>query len=187
MKAIAAMTENRAIGKGNKLPWPSIKEDFKWFKGFTLNKILVVGKTTYWGLPDLPKRKLLVLTRGLGLSYKTGENFWDPLRDLAIYYADFETILELDVAHKGELIVAGGAKTYELFMPYITEFYVTYVRGEYEADVFMPPFEHLFTKKEIVKAFNDKGTVIYPAPYYTEINPESLKDFDGHHVTKYSK
>lgn len=187
MKAIAAMAENRAIGKNNKLPWASVKEDFKWFKEFTLNKIIVVGKTTYWGLPSLPKRKILVLTRGIGLSQKTGENFWDPLRDLAVYYADFETILELDESHKGELIVAGGLRTYELFMPYITEFYVTHVKGEYEADTFMSPFEHLFDKKEIIRAFNDKGTVLYPGIFATEIDSESLKDFDGHHVIKYSR
>lgn len=160
MKAIVAMSENRAIGKNNKLPWPSIKEDFQWFKEFTLNKILVAGKNTYWGLPDLPKRKILVLTRTM--DKKVGDNFWNPLIDLAVCHADFETILEIDVTSKGELIVAGGAKTYELFLPYITEFYVTHIKGEYEADTFMPPFEHLFTKQEVVK------------------------EFDGHRVIKYS-
>jgi dihydrofolate reductase len=51
------------------------------------------------------------------------------------------------------LVVIGGAKTYELFLPYITEFYVTHVKGEYDGDTFMPPFEHLFDKQEVIREF----------------------------------
>jgi hypothetical protein len=64
---------------------------------------------------------------------------------------------------KGYLIVAGGAKTYVKLLPYITEFYVTHVNGNYDGDTFMPPFEDLFTQQEVVK------------------------EFDGHKVVKYSK
>jgi dihydrofolate reductase len=48
-------------------------------------------------------------------------------------------------------------------LPYITEFYVTHVNGNYDGDTFMPPFEDLFTHQEVVK------------------------EFDGHKVVKYSK
>ncbi len=46
MKAIIAMAENRVIGKNGGLPWPSIKEDFRWFREFTTGKKLIVGKNT---------------------------------------------------------------------------------------------------------------------------------------------
>ena len=61
MKAIIAMAKNRVIGKNNGLPWPSIKEDFKWFKEFTMGKTLIVGKTTFDTLPLLKNRECLVL------------------------------------------------------------------------------------------------------------------------------
>jgi hypothetical protein len=54
-------------------------------------------------------------------------------------------------------------KTYELFLPYITEFYVTHVKGVYDADTYMIPFEHLYNKQEVIK------------------------EFDGHRVVKYTK
>ena len=63
MKAIIAMAQNRVIGKNNGLPWPSIKEDFKWFKEFTMGKTLIVGKTTFDTLPLLKNRECLVLTK----------------------------------------------------------------------------------------------------------------------------
>jgi len=56
MKAIIAMAQNRVIGKNNGLPWPSIKEDFKWFKEFTMGKTLIVGKNTFDTLPLLKNR-----------------------------------------------------------------------------------------------------------------------------------
>ncbi len=58
MKAILAMAENRVIGKNGGLPWPSIKEDFKWFREFTMGKKLIVGKNTFDTLPLLKKETL---------------------------------------------------------------------------------------------------------------------------------
>ena len=53
MKAILAMAKNRVIGKNGKLPWPSIKNDFKWFQEFTTGKKIIVGKNTFDTLPLL--------------------------------------------------------------------------------------------------------------------------------------
>ena len=151
------MAENRAIGRNNKLPWLPIKEDLQFFREITLNGIVVVGSKTSIDLPPLPKRKLLVLTRS-----KINDSFWDPIKDQTICYTNFETILEVDKIQKGQVIVAGGAKTYELFLPYITEFYVTYINdnNEYDADVFMCNFEHLFPNRRLVRELSGGHTIV---------------------------
>jgi len=59
------------------------------------------------------------------------------------------------------LIVAGGAKTYINLLPYIDEFYVTHVTGSYDGDIFMPPFEHMFSKNEVVKEFDGHKVICY--------------------------
>lgn len=156
MKAIAAMAENRAIGKNNELPWPSIKEDFKFFKEFTMNKVLIVGANTFNKLPLLFGRRLLVIHKGA----RKGNNYWNPATNVAVYYTDYEVASTLDLLYKNELVVIGGAKTYQTFLPHITEFYVTHVKGTYDADTFMPLFEHLFTKQELVKEFEGGHKVI---------------------------
>ena len=154
------MDENRGIGKNGGLPWAPIKSDFKWFKEFTMGKILVVGSKTFDTLPSLCNRNAIVLSE----NFKSYEDGYRPMHNFAWCYKPKTAILEIDLHHKGELIVIGGAKTYTTFMPYITEFYVTHVKGVYkDADTFMPPFEELFTSKEAVK------------------------EFDGHWVIKYSK
>lgn len=157
MKAIVAMSENRGIGKDDKLPWKGIKQDFQFFKEFTTNKILVVGNNTFSTLPPLKNRNVIVLSN----NYMCYEDVYLPMYNYAVCYKPFEPILEYDIHHKGELIVIGGAKTYSLFFPHITEFYVTHVKGVYKADAFMPPFEHLFTKQEIIKEFDGHRVIKY--------------------------
>lgn len=161
MKAIIAMAKNRVIGKNGGLPWPPIKEDFKWFKEFTMGKRLIVGKNTFDTLPLLKNRECLVLVKG------------DPILDSYIenqYVMNNNTMSgrlftmeDLNIIRDSDTIVAGGAKTYTKLLPHITEFYVTHVNNEYDGDTYMPEFEHLFNKFELVK------------------------EFDGHRVIKYSK
>jgi len=156
MKAIAAMAVNRVIGKDYTLPWPNIKEDFKWFKEFTTGKILIVGHKTFTTLPTLKNRNLVVLT-----SYSDNyEDAYAPTVNMAYTYRDAQNIINLDAHHNGQMVVIGGAKTYELFLPHITEFYVTHVNGEFEGDTYMPPFEHLFDKQEVIRVFESGHKVL---------------------------
>jgi dihydrofolate reductase len=157
MKAILALAKNRVIGKNGGLPWPSIPNDFKWFKEFTMGKKLIVGKNTFDTLPMLKNREILVLTRRIEELSEIPNQYLINKNDLTGKIISDVSDLDSDI------IVAGGAKTYVRLLPYITEFYVTHVNGSYEGDTFMPPFEDLFTNKEVVK------------------------EFDGHKVIKYTK
>ena len=56
-KAIAAMSLNRVIGAGNKIPW-HLPEDFKWFKQATTGNITVMGRKTFESLPSLLPKEL---------------------------------------------------------------------------------------------------------------------------------
>ena len=162
MKAIIAMAENRVIGKNGGLPWPSIKEDFKWFKEFTMGKKLIIGKNTFDTLPVLKNRECFVLTRPVEQfdAYITNQY----LVNNNSMSGQMITMEDVELYSKGnteDLIVAGGAKTYVRLLPYITEFYVTHVNGSYDGDTFMPPFEDLFTNKEVVKEFDLHKVIKY--------------------------
>lgn len=163
MIAIAAMAENRAIGKQGKLPWAPIKEDFRFFKEFTMDKILLVGKNTFDTLPLLKGRECICIDQRSPFNPAIVEN----ASGMSAINVDMNYIIKLYERNKHfvmyKYVIAGGAKTYERFLPYITEFYITHVKGEYEADTFMPAFEHLYNKQEVVK------------------------EFDGHKVIKYSR
>jgi len=161
MKAILAMAQNRVIGKNGKLPW-HVPNDFKWFKEFTMGKKLIVGKNTFDTLPLLKNRECIVLTRPVaGIdAYITNQYLVNnnAMTGQMITMEDLESYSQF---RKDYLIVAGGAKTYVKLLPYIKEFYVTHIHGTYDGDVFMPPFEDLFTHQEVVKEFDRHKVVKY--------------------------
>jgi dihydrofolate reductase len=159
MKAIVAMCRNRVIGINDKLPWPPIKEDFKWFKEFTINKTIVIGKKTFDSLPKLKDRNCIVVIKPQPeLSHIKNQSFINN-NGMISKMMLFEEIINLP--NNSELIIAGGAKTYSKFLPYITEFYVTHVNGDYPGNIHMPHFEHLFTNKEVVKEFDLHKVIKY--------------------------
>lgn len=160
MKAIAAMAENRAIGRDNKLPWHPIKEDFKYFKEFTTNKILIVGRTTFNTLPFLRDRNVIILCRDKVFRNTSTYNAYYNMGACALYYDEIIKLYNETYSNKDKLIVAGGAKTYELFLQHITEFYVTHVKGEYDADVFMCNFEDFFPNRQLIRELDGGHKII---------------------------
>ena len=63
---IVAMSQNRAIGKDNQLPW-HISEDLKHFKKHTNGGIVIMGRKTFesMGAKPLPNRTNFVITTNL--------------------------------------------------------------------------------------------------------------------------
>ena len=61
------MDHARLIGSNNSLPW-HIPEDLRRFREFTTGYTVLMGKNTYFSLPEkvrpLPNRRTIVMTRG---------------------------------------------------------------------------------------------------------------------------
>ena len=152
MIGIAAMLKNRGIGYRGQIPWKK-PDDFKWFKEFTLGKTILVGSKTFLSLPALPNRKILVLSSQLNYTW------YHPQQDTAMSTVCLDEVYQISKTR--EIIVAGGAQVYKLFLPQITEFYVTHIEGSYEVDTFLPPFEHFFSKNEVIREFKGGKVVKY--------------------------
>ena len=84
--AIAAISENRAIGKDGKIPW-YIPEDWKHFKETTVGHTIVMWRKTYESVGrPLPGRENIILSRGWtnyeGTTSITDiEKLWEYLRN----------------------------------------------------------------------------------------------------------
>lgn len=144
MNAIAAMTKNRVIGKGLKLPWPKIPDDMEHFRLITEGGNLVFGANTFKGLSNasvlsmIKDRTIYVLTRDPSWLLKlTGAKF--EALDKKIF-----TIQDIDEIPDKNTWVCGGAKVYECLLPACEAFFLTLINKEYEGDVLFPPFEDDF-------------------------------------------
>ncbi len=133
-KAIAAMSLNRVIGAGNKIPW-HLPEDFKFFKQTTMGHVLVMGRKTFESIgKPLPGRETLVLSR----------SDWS--------HPGARTVASLDevasLAPGRTVFICGGAEIYRQALPLSAELYLTLVKCEVEGDAFFPPFEGQFELAE---------------------------------------
>jgi dihydrofolate reductase len=136
-KAIAAMSLNRVIGAGNKIPW-HLPEDFKWFKKMTTGQVIVMGRKTYESIGSpLPNRTTIVLSRS-------------PLEMAGVrVVADLNELGSLQGELAGrEIFICGGAQIYEQALPLCSDLYLTLVKRNVEGDTFFPPFEDKFVLKE---------------------------------------
>jgi dihydrofolate reductase len=135
-KAIAAMSLNRAIGRGNQIPW-HLPEDFKWFKRMTTGNVVVMGRKTFESIGrPLPNRETIVVSRS-GFSYP-------GVRTAA-------SLDEIDVANETrEIFICGGAQIYAQTLSKCSDLYLTIVQREVEGDAFFPLFENEFELRETV-------------------------------------
>ena len=70
---IAAMAQNRVIGRDNKMPW-HIPEELRLFKKTTMGYPMIMGRKTFESFPSpLPGRRHIVLSRNKDYTPKGGE------------------------------------------------------------------------------------------------------------------
>jgi dihydrofolate reductase len=138
-KAIAAMSLNRVIGAGNRIPW-HLPEDFKWFKKMTTGQVIVMGRKTFESIgKPLPNRTTIVLTRSQR-----------PIADVRTI-SDLSQLDPRDAALAGrEIFICGGAQLYQQALPLCSDLYLTLVQRVVEGETLFPPFEDQFELVEEV-------------------------------------
>lgn len=123
---IAAMTENRVIGKDNRLPW-RLPADMKHFREITLGRCVIMGRKTFESIGrPLSGRKNIVVTSKRG--YRAEGCFIVP--DLASAFSACEGA--------DEAFVLGGAKLFRDTIKLADRIYLTVVKSQIAGDAFFP-------------------------------------------------
>lgn len=139
---VAAMANNRVIGKDGDMPW-HLPGELQYFKEITMNKPIIMGRKTFESIGrPLPGRTNIVLTRnpqGLPESVKVADS---PDKALAI--------AEQSGHNTDEAMVIGGGQIYELFMPVASRMYLTHIDLDVEGDTWFPQWsESHWTRTEL--------------------------------------
>ena len=137
LSAIAAMAENRVIGKNNKMPW-HLPADLKHFKAVTTGHPVLMGRKTYESIgKPLPNRTNIILTRD---THYTAPD--------CVIVNNIETALsmanELDM---DEVFVIGGAEIYQILLPKIQRIYLTKIHFKVAGDAYFPELNMAEWKK----------------------------------------
>lgn len=124
---IAAVAENNALGKDNKLIW-HLPDDFKRFKQLTTGHYIIMGRKTYESLPgQLPNRPHVIITRQQGYT-----------ADNCIVVNSYEEALKVCPQNE-EVFVIGGGEIYKQAIDTADKIELTQIYGiAPEADTFFP-------------------------------------------------
>ena len=143
---IAAMANNRVIGKDNQMPW-HLPEDLRHFKAMTLSKPIVMGRKTFESIGrPLPGRHNIVISRNTDFCPE-GVTFVTNYEDAISAAGECE-----------ELVIIGGGQLYAQFLPKADVLYLTLIDLDVDGDTFFPDWDdgswHL---QNSVNATNDNG------------------------------
>lgn len=130
--SVAALAENRTIGKNGGIPWDDIPADRAQYRERIANDPVVLGRRTFESYDDLPGSAQVVLSR-------TEREFDAPT---AHYAAGVEEALDVLASLDADrAYVIGGAAIYELFQPHLDRMVLSRVPGTYEGDTFYPEWD----------------------------------------------
>lgn len=126
---IAAVSKNNVIGKkGSGLLW-HLPMDLKHFKEITLGHHMLMGRKTFETIGKaLPGRTNIVLSSDASIKAP----------DIYVFKTIDEAIEFAEKRNETELMIIGGGKIYEQFLPIADKLYITEVKKRFGGDVVFP-------------------------------------------------
>ena len=145
---IAALDEDRAIGKDNKLLW-HLPEDMKYFRETTSGATVLMGRKTFQSIgKPLPNRNNIVISR-----------IMKEREDVDVCKSIIEG-LEKAKSYKKDVYIIGGEEIYKQTMKYADLMMLSHVKGKHDGDAFFPAFGDEWREK-YKQEFNGFDLVVY--------------------------
>lgn len=133
VSVVAAMSENRVIGRDGEIPW-RLRDEQRSLRELTMGHCLIMGRRTWDAIARaLPGRTSIVMTRNPSFSLDLEHVFVANDFDAAIRIAREQGA--------AEAFVFGGEAIYALGLPNADRLYLTTVHVEVEGDAFFPTFD----------------------------------------------
>ncbi|RLM76445.1 dihydrofolate reductase [Halorubrum sp. Atlit-26R] len=135
--SVAALAENRVIGKDGEVPWPHIEADVRQYRRRVAGSPVILGRRTFDSMrDDLPGSRQIVVSRSVDavdVPTATVANGADEAIELAR-----EAAAEVGV---DTTYVLGGGGIYDLFQPRLDGMALSHVDGAYEGDTYYPEWD----------------------------------------------
>lgn len=172
LEAILAIDINNGLSKDNKIPW-KCASDMTFFYNQTKGNIVIMGKNTYFSLPEkkrpLKDRLNIILTKNPQY-YIFGNNNINQLNNLLftnnidIYkeilnnkerYNELFPFLKKDF----KIFIIGGNEIYSIYFPLCSNIWISHIKGNYDCDLFLN--NNIINKLENNNNFEYKKEIHY--------------------------
>jgi len=169
MEAIVAIDLHNGISKNGVIPWSS-KKDMTHFYKKTVGNIVIMGKNTYFSIPEerrpLKNRLNIVLT--------SQPNLYEDISISNVIFTNDDSIYN-DFLNSPEkyrnvfpflnenfkVFVIGGKQIYEKLIPLCHTIWLTQIKKDYNCDLFLKNTYNFNNKMMVTEIDNDDELVIY--------------------------
>lgn len=146
--AIAAMDLDHAIGDDQGLLW-HLPRDLKHFKKTTDGRTVIVGRKTFELMPNLPNRKVIVVSQKIRSDDKVN------------YYTSIEEAIDNTA---DDVYIIGGRMIYQAAIPYLTDLVITLVHTRIKKDnlIYFPDIDLSQYQLKELHYYDKDATNPYP-------------------------
>lgn len=142
MEAIYAIDNKQGLAKDGKIPWRS-KKDLKFFKDKTKNNVVIMGRNTFFSLPNgyLQERLNIIFTKNPNdINIKNNQfvivTNTDSIHNLILqdrnkWKNDFPYLID-----NFTIFFIGGKTIYDQYIPICNKIWVTEIKKDYDCDLF---------------------------------------------------
>ena len=172
MEAIYAIDSNNGLSKDGIIPWYS-KKDLKFFADKTKNNIVIMGKNTYFSLPEnvrpLKSRLNIVLTSNpeyflelkdeiKNLIFTNNDKIYNTFLNDREKYLKTYPFLSRDF----KIFFIGGKTIYEQYIPLCEKVWITQIKKDYSCDLkFNYELSKQFKEQQIIEEDEDLKISMY--------------------------
>ena len=135
--SVAALAENRVIGRDGEVPWPHIEADVRQYRERVAGSPVILGRRTFDSMrDDLPGSRQIVVSRSVDAVDAPTATVADG--DEAAIAAANEAAATAGV---DTVYVLGGGGIYELFQPHLDGMALSHVEGAFDGDTYYPEWD----------------------------------------------
>jgi len=154
METIIALDNKNGLSKENKIPW-NCKKVLKFFYDITVNNVVIMGKNTYFSLPE----RILSLKNRLNIVLTSQPNLYskDTTSHNEVIFTNYENIYKAILNNREKFVesypflirnfkiyIIGGKQVYEKFIPLCQSVWVSRIKNDHSCDLF---FDYMFEKE----------------------------------------
>lgn len=161
---IAAMANDRVIGKQGDMPW-HLPGELQYFKSLTMGKPIVMGRKTFESIGrPLPGRYNIVISRNAGDLPQEVTVVDSPAAAIAAAMAEAER----NGQTLNEIMIIGGGQIYQAFLPLATRLYLTHIDLEVDGDTWFPEYHPEQWQRTLLReqAVDAENTLAYHGYLY---------------------
>jgi dihydrofolate reductase len=172
MESIYAIDLKNGLSKEDKIPWYS-KKDLNFFLHKTKNNVVIMGRNTYFSLPDnvrpLKNRLNVVLTSKPNqvihskdikenLIFTDDANIHDDILNYREKYLKRFSFLSSDF----KIFIIGGKNVYQQYIPLCEKVWITQIKKNYSCDLFMDfDYSKQFKEPQIIEEDYELKIILY--------------------------